>query len=33
VFASLGRKRSVTAAGLPKKKAKPRIKTTATEKK
>lgn len=28
VYAALGRKRSVTAAGLPKKKAKPRIKTT-----
>jgi hypothetical protein len=33
VHAKLFRKRSVTAAGLPKKKPKPRIKTTAAEKK
>lgn len=33
VFAQLSRKRSVTSAGLPKKKPKPRIKTTAAAKK
>lgn len=33
VHAQLSRKRSVTSAGLPKKKPKPRIKTTAVAKK